>query len=916
MKMNFTCKRITVLMIIGLIAFPLWSQQLDSLKISNEYNNQTLEQIFDQLSADYKIDFYYDDSWFPKDQFSFQFDETPFPKALLDILENKGLSFAFYNDYAVIIARETELEKEYTREYFVFKELQAEENNEVSANREEIIPVGKPDNISPTGKAKISGYVEDKNSGDFLIGATVFAMEEGIGTATNETGGFELVLPIGVHTLEVKSISYKDRQVKIQLFSNGDLQLELLEAPVRLDEVTVFSESPDQNVNSTTLGIEKLDIKELKKLPSFLGEVDVMKSMTLLAGVASVGEGSSGFNVRGGNVDQNLVMQEGAIIFNSSHILGLFSLFNPDLVKNVTLYKGMIPAKYGGRLSSVLDVELKEANFHRFSGKGGVGLIASRLSFEAPIKKEKTSLIVGARSSYSNWVFNSVDLDRLDDSRAFYFDLNAKVTHLLKNNGKISVSWYQSNDRFQLTSSTNYEWSTKIANLKWRKPLGDALTTSLSLSWSKYASTLKNISGNKSTNFDQSSSYVKVANDYLWTPGGGQSINFGAELIYYDMFPGQRTPGDAQSLVETKIQPHEKAYEAAFYIQDDIELSPNLAISIGLRASGFAGLGPADVFVYEPGLPRSVGSIIDTFSYAPGELGKTFGGLEPRASVKLNLSPNTSIKAGYSRTFQYVNQISNTATITPVDIWQISNDNIPPQKGHNFSVGLFGNFNENRLEASAEVYYKLIDDLLEFKDLPQLLVNDHIETELLTGIGRNYGLELTLRKKTGVFRGWFSYTYSRSRRKVDGNFPEETINVGFWYNSNYDKPHDLTLTPVLQLNKRNILSFNFTYSTGRPTTAPVTKFRVDNVPSIPVYSLRNQFRIPDYHRLDISYTIESSHRINQAWKSSWTFSIYNVYSRQNAYSVFFEQDGFSEVRAFKLSILGSAFPTITYNFKF
>ncbi len=913
--MNKIVLKIICLTIVVLSAVQLSAQRLDSLKIDADFKNQSLAEIFNKMESDYGVDFYFDPTLLPAEKSDHTFSNTPFPKAILDLLAGQGLGFSIYNDYAIIVARESELEKEYTRDFFVFKEQQSQNQNQTSGVREDIIVVGNPDNVSPTGKANIKGYVEDKNSDEFLIGATVFAVEQAIGASTNETGGFSFELPIGKHTLEVKSISYKDREITIQVYSDGELRLELLEAPVRLDEVTVYSDAPDQNVNSTTVGIEKLDIKQMKKLPSFLGEVDVMKSMTLLPGVSTAGEGSTGFNVRGGNVDQNLVMQEEAFFFNSSHILGLYSLFNPDMVKNATLYKGMIPAKYGGRLSSVLDVEMKEGNYHRFSGRGGVGLLASRLTFEAPIIKEKTSIIAGIRSSYSNWVFNSIDLERLNNSSAFYYDLNAKISHLMKNNSKLSVSWYQSFDRFKITENTTFEWNTKILNVKWKKPLGDKLSTSLSGSWSNYGSSLQDIGGNNSTNFRQEASYIKARNDYLFAPNAKHNINFGVEAVMYDMFPGERTPGDNISLVAAKELPREKGLETGIYVQDDISISSKLAVSLGVRFSTFFGMGPDTQFNYDPEFPRTTGNITDTINYASG-ITNTFYGLEPRASLRFSLTDNASIKFGYSRTYQYVNQISNTASVTPVDQWQLSNGNIPPQKGHNFSLGLFNNLKDNKIETSIEVYYKIIDDLLEFKDLPELLVNEHLETELLSGIGRNYGLELSLRKKTGVFRGWFSYTYSRSRRQVKGNFPEETINQGFWYNSNYDKPHDITLTPVLQLNKRNSLSFNFTYSTGRPTTAPVTKFRVDNVPSIPVYSLRNQFRIPDYHRLDISYTIESSHRINQKWKSSWTFSIYNVYNRRNAYSVYFEQDGFSQVKAYKVSILGSAFPTITYNFKF
>ena len=882
-------------------------------QITASYKDQTLQQVLQDLEGRYSIYFYYT-TILPEDKkVSVELKELPLEQALLLLFDDTSIGFEAYGAQSIVIAEFNQLNQAYSQSFF-----QARQNTNTLAGDTEAMEsfeLGQRNAPDPDGQIEIRGFINDDKSDEPIIGATLFAEPSGQGGISDPTGQFTLNLPIGEHTLRIQSVGYEEKVVLLKVYSDGNIDFLLSKEAVLLNEVVVRDNALDRNVKSSTLGLETLSAKELKKLPAFLGEADVIKSIQLLPGVSNVGEGASGFNVRGGNVDQNLTVLDGMVLFNTSHALGLFSLFNPDLVQTVDLWKGSMPAKFGGRLSSVLNVRLKEGNYKKFSAKGGIGLVSSRLSLETPIVKGKTSVIFGGRTSYSDWIFNIVDVVEIQESTASFYDATLKISQRLGQKGTLSLSGYTSQDRFKYSIESDFKWQTQGGNFNFNYLLTDKLSFSLNALATQYESSLATPEG--STAFDLNNGILTIGArpEFLLTLGQ-HTINFGSQWTRYEVSQGELSPGNDLSTIIARSLPQEQGEELAFYIQDDYEISDLISISVGLRYSTYRNLGPDDAFIYQEGVPRTVETITDTLSFAAGEAVQNYSGLEPRVSLKLGLNSVSSIKLSYNRTQQFINQITNTTAVSPVDIWQLSNINIEPTTAHNYSTGYFRNFDNNKWQTSVEVFYRDIENLIEYKNRADLLVNEHVETELLAGQGRAYGIELSIKRSIGRWNGWLGYTFSRTERLVDGPTVDETINFGEWYPSNFDRPHDMSLVASYQLTKRSNFAVNFVWSSGRPTSAPVGKYGVENVENISNYSGRNQYRIPDYHRLDFAYTINTNHKKNKAWEGSWTFSIFNIYGRRNAFSVFFTQSSFQAPAANRLAILGSPFPSITYNFKF
>ncbi|MEM7369460.1 MAG: TonB-dependent receptor [Bacteroidota bacterium] len=836
-------------------------------------------------------------------------------EALAFILSTTNYSFLSYRDHAFVIAPKKQLDQEYDQQYFQNKS----DVQSLSQRIQEVIPqiqVGTSEAYDGSNILKVEGFISDEATKEVIIGATIAIQSLGMGTMTDEIGKFSLALPPGEHQLLLRSVGYQDKTIIANVLSAANLDLELAKEALQLGEVVITSEAQNKNVSANDIGLEALSIEEIKMLPSFLGEADVMKSLILLPGVSSVGEGSGGINVRGGTVDQNLIMMDGLYLFNSSHVLGLFSLFNSDVVKKVDLYKGSMPARYGGRLSSVLDVELKEGNYQKFSGRGGIGLVSSRLTFETPIQKGKSSIIFGTRFSISDYLFNVIDVANIRESSAFFYDSNVKVTQRFSDRGKLSLSGYWSQDRFKFSSEFDFRWRSRGANAQFSYLLSDKLSLNVEGVLSDYQSRWDETESNRAFEMQNGIQYTKVRPEITYTPSASQTINIGMEGNLYTVNPGQIAPLTDSSITIPVNVDDEFGRDIAFYVNDEIEFGERISLSLGLRYVIYQALGPSDVAVYAENSPRLVDNQTGLESYQAGEVITSYSGLEPRASLRFSFDESTSFKMSYNRTQQFINQLSNTAAISPVDIWQLSNSFIEPVRAHNYSVGFFKNLANNLWETSLEFFYRDIENLIEYKDLANLLVNTHLETEIISGIGRSYGSELSLRKTSGRLTGRLGYTYSRSERKTDAQFLDEVINGNNWFLANFDRPHDISFTMNFQANRRNNFALNFVYSSGRPITAPVGNFSTDNILNIPVYSDRNSFRIPPYHRLDISYTIGQSHRKQQAWRSSWGFSVFNVYGRRNPFSVFFTQSAFQSPQANRLSILGSPVPSINYNFNF
>ncbi|TAK42504.1 MAG: hypothetical protein EPO28_07220, partial [Saprospiraceae bacterium] len=654
---------------------------------------------------------------------------------------------------------------------------------------------------------------------------------------------------------------------------------------------------------------------KLERQAKFLGETDVLRSLQSVTGVTSAGEGASGFNVRGGNTDENLILMDGNLVFNPVHALGFFSLFHPDMVQGVTLYKGGVPAKYGGRLSSVLDVKLREGNDQQFSVKGGVGIASSRLVLEGPIVKNKASFIAGARASYVDWILQKSRNVDLRKSQAFFYDLTAKADARLTETTKIGFTAFNTHDDFQFANEVKFEYATSSGSVYLRQLVGRKINLTATANAGQYQSNLFDVKGNDQSEFTNKIKFLRGGVSGFFQPVSTYQMELGAEQSRYNVSPGKLEPSTDSSIVRPDVLPDEQGNETSFFFHNQWTVSKKIELMAGVRYTIFKNLGPERVLLYEEGVPKTERTIAGSLQFAEGEKTAGYSGLEPRLSLRVSLGKASSVKLGYNRSYQFFSQISNTASATPIDIWQLSNYHVKPQHAGNFSIGFYQNFRQNTVQSYLTLFYRKIDQLIDYKDFAKLLLNHHIETELLTGIGKAYGLELYFNKAYGQHRFEVNYTFSRTLRRVEATATQESVSSGDWYPSNYDKPHSLNLNYFFQIKPASSLSVNFTYSTGRPTTAPVSVFSNSNVLTIPVYSQRNQFRIPDYHRLDVAYTVGPWGKKSR-WRNSLTLSIYNLYFRKNAFSVFFRQSPFQSVTAYRVAVLGTMFPAVTYDFKF
>ncbi len=877
--------------------------------ITGEYTNVPIEQVLDQLESQYDIDVFFKKDELPDKMLTGSYTEMPLNEFLSSVFSRTATGFFIYRDTEVIIVPRQLVDEVYSAKYYQALEgSQEEEEVAVSAEENPTLMVGSLDQLSPTGKATVTGVLIDAQSNEEIIGATINWPEQGVATVTDEFGKFSATLEAGTHDMVIEYLGYQDLRKQMNIQSDGSINLELFKEAVSLDEVTIRGRSADASVDNVQISVATIDVKTIKKLPTFLGEADVIKSLLLNPGVSSIGEGATGFNVRGGEVDQNLVLQDEGFLFNSSHALGFFSTFNTDMINKVDLYKGNIPAEYGGRLASVMDVEMRNGNDEEFDMKGGVGPVSSRLLIEGPIIKNKTSFLIGGRASYTDWILKQIDVLEVRNSSATFYDLNARINHKFSQKHNLTLSGYFSKDEFSFNNEFGFDYSTVLGEASLRSILTDKLYSKFSVTYSKYASTQIDLNGNDMSSLDIDISYLKIKEDINYDISEKLKFNVGGEGILYTTEPGILEPTDASSIIQGVTLDQENGLEAAVYGSAEVNLTDALLISAGVRMSLFQFLGPATIFSYED--PENPTTNTITGSELKEGTISTYSNLEPRFSARLKLSENGSFKAGYSRTAQYFNQIFNSDSPTPSSQWQLATPYVKPNLSHNFSAGYFHNLKDNNWETSFEVYYRDIDRLFDYRDFAQLIANEHIETELLSGIGRAYGAELSLKRKLGTWNGWLSYTYSKSERQVLG------INRGDWYSSNFDKPHDFSLILNFNPNQRHTLSFNFNYSTGRPTTPPIGNFETSTGLVVPIYSERNEVRIPDYHRLDVAYTIGQGYKKNAKFKTSVTFSIYNLYGRKNAFSVFFTQGAFNRAQANRLAVLGSAFPSVTFNFEF
>lgn len=775
-------------------------------------------------------------------------------------------------------------------------------------------------------KYTLSGSIAESNSNETLIGVTVAIPELNTGVTTNEYGFYSISLPKGTYTVLISYLGFEDIIEKIELTENRRKDYLLVEEAEQLEEVVVTENVEKMDIRKPQMSVNTLSVGTIKKIPVILGEADVIKSILLLPGVTNAGEGASGFNVRGGAADQNLILLDEAIIFNSSHLFGFFSVFNPDAIKDVKLYKGGIPARYGGRVSSVLDIFQKEGNSKEFKMNGGIGAVASRLLIEGPIKKDKAAFLVGGRASYAHLFLPLFDVD----NTAYFYDLNTKLNYRLNEKNNVFLSGYFGRDVFGINDSFVNTYGNTVGNFRWNHLFSDKLFSNLSLIYSDYYYGLKldfvGFNWNSGIrNFNIKYDLKHYATDKL-------QVNYGVNNVYYQFNPGKIEPSNAESgiIEEQLIQKY--ANEFAAYVDFEHRITDDLSLGYGLRFSHFMRLGQDELNVYANNNPVEFDPLlliykeaepIDVITPGRGTTLSNFSNFEPRASLSYTLNETSSIKASYTRLAQYLHLLSNTSSPTPLDVWTPSGPFTKPQLLDQYAFGYFKNFNEGDYSFETEVFYKDVQNRIDYIDGANLIANNAIEQVILNGEARAYGLEVLLRKNEGKLQGWLAYTLSKSEQRTPGRTSnvdngrsniETGINFGNWYNTPYDKTHDLSMFVSYDANEKWSFSGNFTYQTGQPTNYPIGQFQFQNL-TVPYYGLRNTQRLPAYNRLDLSATLTPRKNKSRKIKGEWVFSLYNVYNRRNAASISFRQNDDTGVNeAVRTSIFGIV-PAVTYNFK-
>jgi len=772
----------------------------------------------------------------------------------------------------------------------------------------------------------VSGVVTGESTQEGLAGAAIYVVELERGVVTDESGYYEIELQPGNYTFQFSFLGKRTIEKEISIDSARQLNVSLSALRLQFDDIIV--EGFDSDVlRRRAIGAESINVADLRQLPTVLAEADIIHTLETLPGVQSVGEGASGFHVRGGRADQNLILMNGAVVYNPSHVLGLYSIFNPDYASDFTLYKGHIPAQYGGRLSSVLDVNLRKGPVDDYKVRGGAGLISSRVLIEGPIREGRSSFIMGGRGAWSEILFTFMGKHRqlmsmpvpreVYDSNAYFYEGFATFYKKLNNYNTLEASYFGSRDYFQYADRYGYAWNNRTGSVRWQNIVSDDFITQSTLSLSSYSSENFTPSGTDAFLLSSGITHLDFSQGQVYDGIENHSLTFGLSATLHITHDETMEPNSFNSLVEKQRVGKGRGLDLSAYIDDLFRVSDNLDILTGIRISRYTQMGPAEVFSYADDENRTLGGITDTTRYDNFEEVGTFTRFEPRVAAKIHFG-DYSFSMSYNRMHQFIHQITNTAAPTPADTWQGATSYLPPQRADSYAVGLSRNFPAMNLNASADIFYRRMANLVEYRDFADLYVNPHIETELLSGVGRAYGGEVSLVKSAGRWTGWMSYSYIRSWARA----PDLSINNGDWFPANFDQPHDLSLILKRRVGEASAVSLNFNYKTGRPITANEGLI-FDSASFIPLFSERNKYRVPDYIRLDLSITIAEN-----IWKDrvvdpdrriedSMTFSFYNILGRKNAFSVFYQLDGQSIIpKSYKLSVFGALIPSVTYNFRF
>ncbi|MCL4637860.1 MULTISPECIES: TonB-dependent receptor [Olivibacter] len=747
----------------------------------------------------------------------------------------------------------------------------------------------------------LSGTVRDASSGETLIGASIKVKENASGVSANSYGFYSLSLAKGRYTIQVSSVGYTMQERAVEL--SGDLRLDFsLEPANQLETVEINAVSSREQIESPQMGVNKISIKEVNNVPVLFGERDVLKTIQLLPGVLSAGEGNSGFFVRGGTTDQNLILLDEAMVYNASHLMGFFSTFNSDAIKDVNLYKGGMPAQYGGRLASVLDVNMLDGNNQRFGMDGGIGLIASRLKVEGPIKKGKGSFMLSGRRTYADLFLKLSSDTSVNSSVLYFYDLNLKANYQLDQNNTLYLSGYFGKDVLGYANDFDFDWGNATGTLRWNHVFNSRLFSNTSFIYSDFKYNVGVYTDNNDLKINSRIQNLNLKQDFHYFSSSRSNLRFGLNLMRQEISPAGIDASEESDINSLRIE-NRQGYELAAYLSHEWKPSNRLSFIYGLRLNSFLLMGPGEFNTYD-----SEGDIIQTDIYGSGKLVKSYINPEPRFSVNYMLNENSSVKASYNRNTQNLHQLTNTTSSLPTDAWVLSSNNIKPQIADQGALGYYRNFNDDQYEFSAEVYYKDMQNQIDYKNAADLQANAHVEAELVYGVGKSYGLELFMKKRTGRLNGWVSYTLSRSKRRFD------EINNGNWFAARQDRIHNIAIVGMYKFSDRWSFSGTFVYYTGNAVTFPSGKYSIGGK-STWYYTERNGYRMPDYHRLDLGATLES--KPGKRFKSSWTFGLYNAYNRKNAYIIDFRENENDPnvTEAYKVALFG-IIPSVTWNFKF
>ena len=896
--------------------------------VTGDFKNISVENFLLQMEKQTGYHLYFDTSQLDSITINISVDKKPLPDVLKMAFNNTAINFAYDEPNNIFITKGQAIQTELPNGFF--GRNRNNNKNELTADssvddystiaivqsgtqQNKLYAIGEKITSNDQQRNTITGYISDTKTAEPVIGASIHVENTTIDVTSDQFGYYTIAVPKGRHTLSIQSIGMKDTRREIMVYGDGKFNIEMQNQIISLKKVVV-SANKATNIRGLQMGVQKIDIKTIKQVPVVFGEADVLRVVLTLPGVKSVGEASTGLNVRGGSTDQNLILFNDATIYNPSHFFGLFSAFNPEIIKDVELYKSSIPAKYGGRLSSVLEINSREGNKKDISGSAGIGLLTSRLTLEGPLIKDKSSFIIGGRTTYANWLLNLLP-DQYKNSKAGFYDVNVNVNHEVNKKNSIYLTAYMSRDNFNLNSDTIYHYGNKNISLKWKHIFNNNLYALITAGYDNYEYNISsgvNPINAYSLKFDVNQENFKAHFNYF--VNSRHTVEFGLNSVLYKLHPGNYEPLGKESLVVPDQLQAEKALESAIYISDKYNVTSAFSIEGGIRYSMFNVLGPQSFNVYPPGVPKTENNITGRNVYGKNKLIKTYQGPEVRLSGRYAITDNFSVKAGYNSQRQYIHVLSNTAAQAPTDVWKLSDPNIKPQYGDQISIGFYKNFKSNTIETSVEFYYKKIKDYLDYKSGAILVLNHHIETDVINTKGKAYGVEVLVKKLTGKFNGWLSYTYSRTLLKMDDPTAGEIINNGNFYPANSDKPHDVTFISNYRVNHRFSFSLNATYSTGRPITLPIGRFFYNNAERT-LYADRNSYRIPDYFRTDFSMNLDGNHKIHQKLHNSWTIGVYNLTGRKNPYSVYYVSEN-GIVNGYKLSIFGSPIPFINFNIKF